>query len=219
MVLRHSGLLILLLMCGAATAQTQYVSDDLVITMRTGPSTQNAIIRNLRSGDAVSVLETNDDGYSRVRLADGDTEGWVLTRYLTSDRVARDLLAVAERDLATARTRVQELESELATVSGDLQETRSELTETSSQNSSMSTELADIRQASANAVALRDQNESLRRRVNELTAQLDRTSMENAELASRSRQNWFVVGAAVLLAGVVMGLIAPTFRRRRTTSW
>lgn len=203
----------------AAAAQRQYVSDELVITLRTGPSTQNAIIRNLNSGDVVNVLEDNGDGYSRVRLEGSGTEGWVLTRYLTPDPVASQLLAVAQRNLANAEERVRELETELAAASGELRQTRSELDNTASRNSSITSELENIREASANAIELRDQNESLRRRVNELTAQLDRTTMDNAELASRSRQNWFVVGAAVLLAGMVIGLVAPSFRRRRTTNW
>lgn len=219
MFFRSFTLIASLVVCCTATAQRQYVSDDLVITMRTGPSTQNAIIRNLRSGDVVNLLESNNDGYSRVRLEGTDTEGWVLTRYLTPDPVASELLASAERNLATAQARVADLETQLAEVSGQLQETRAELNNTTSQNSSISSELADIREASANAIELRDRNESLRRRVNELTAQLDRTTMDNAELASRSRQNWFVVGAAVLIAGIVIGLVAPSFRRRRSTKW
>ena len=219
MFFRGFSLIALLAVCGTAAAQRQYVSDDLVITMRTGPSTQNAIIRNLRSGDVVTLLESNNDGYSRVRLEGTDTEGWVLTRYLTPDPVASQRLGAAERNLATAQARVAQLEAELAAVSGQLQDTRTRLDTTTSQNSSISSELADIREASANAIELRERNESLRRRVNELTAQLDRTTMDNAELASRSRQNWFVVGAAVLVGGIVIGLVAPSFRRRRSTKW
>jgi SH3 domain protein len=50
------------------------------------------------------------------------------------------------------------------------------------------------------------------RQVEELTA-------ANGELSGRSRQNWFIVGAAVLFGGIVIGLIAPTLRRKRRSDW
>jgi SH3 domain protein len=42
---------------------------------------------------------------------------------------------------------------------------------------------------------------------------------DNARLGSRNNQNWFVVGAAVLLAGIVVGLVAPSLRRKRRSDW
>lgn len=202
------------------SAQTLYVSDELLITLRTGPSTQNAVTRNLRSGEAVTVLEENDEGnYARVRVQGSGEEGWVLTQYLVPERSSRERLAVAERNLAEARGRISELQAELEAMTGELDATRSSLAETESANTAIGAELADIRRASANAIELQDRNEALQRRVNGLQAELERATMENVELASRSRQNWFVVGAAVLLGGIVIGLIAPSLRRRRTSSW
>jgi SH3 domain protein len=111
------------------------------------------------------------------------------------------------------------LETELADLRTELGTTRTTLEEERASGSEISAELADIREASANAVALRDQNEMLRRRVNELTAEVEAMVIENSRLASRSRQNWFVVGAAVLVGGIVIGLIAPSLRRTRRSSW
>ena len=85
------------LLTAAAAAQSLYVSDELVITLRTGPSTGNAIVTNLRSGDLVEVLEVDaDSGYSRVRAGDG-SEGWALSRFLTEQMIARHQLAATSR--------------------------------------------------------------------------------------------------------------------------
>jgi SH3 domain protein len=149
----------------------------------------------------------------------GDLEGFVLSQYLTPTPVARDRLVLAERNLETARERVAALEAQVRDLEAELATTRNTLDSAQSTNSDISTELEDIRTASANAIALRDQNETLRRRVNELNVQTDTMAMENAELASRSRQNWFVVGAAVLFGGIIIGLVAPTLRRKRRSSW
>jgi SH3 domain protein len=203
-----------------ALAQRMYTSDELIVLLRTGPSIENAIIRNMRPGTALDILEEDaGNSYSRVRLTGSDVEGYVLTQYLTPERAARDLLAEAERTLATTRARVQDLETELAELRTELDTTHATLEEERASGSEVSAELADIREASANAVALRDQNEMLRRRVNELTAEAEAMVIENSRLASRSRQNWFVVGAAVLIGGIVIGLIAPSLRRTRRSSW
>jgi SH3 domain protein len=203
-----------------ALAQRMYTSDELIVLLRTGPSIENAIVRNMRPGTALDVLEEDaGNSYSRVRVAGSDVEGYVLTQYLTTERAARDLLTEAERNLATTRARVQDLETELAELRAELGATRATLESERASGSAVSAELAAIREASANAVALRDQNEVLRRRVNELTAEAEAMAFENSRLASRSRQNWFVVGAAVLVGGIVIGLIAPSLRRTRRSSW
>ncbi|MGD8927068.1 MAG: hypothetical protein PVG20_09465, partial [Thioalkalispiraceae bacterium] len=74
---RKSILISLILACLLplqAYAANKYVSDHLVITMRTGQGNQFEIIKTLISGTKLEVLEETDTGYTKVRLADG-TEG------------------------------------------------------------------------------------------------------------------------------------------------
>jgi SH3 domain protein len=68
-------------------------------------------------------------------------------------------------------------------------------------------------------VEIRDQNQRLQQRVVQLERQVDELTADNERLARRSNQNWFVVGAAVLLAGIVIGLVAPSLRRKRRSDW
>jgi len=200
-------------------AQTRYVSDELVITVRTGPSTRNAIIRNLNTGDAVTILEVNEaEGYSRVRTDTG-VEGWVLTQYLTDTPAARDRLVTAERQLAQARERVSELESRVAELGDQLATITQRMQEAESAASDLGSELADVRNVSANALTIRDQNESLRRRLNERDQMVEQLTLENANLSGRANREWFLLGAGVLVAGMVIGLIAPSLRRKRRTDW
>lgn len=202
-----------------ASAQTRYVSDELTITVRTGPSTQNAIIRNLTTGDAVTVLEQSDDGnYVRVRTETG-VEGWVLGRYLTDTPVARDQLATAQRQLTQARERVQELESSVTDLTTQLDSVTQRMQEAESAATDLNSELVDVRSASANALTIRDQNESLRRRLNDREQLIEALTNENTSLASRANREWFLIGAGVLVAGIVLGLIIPSLRRKRRTNW
>lgn len=210
----------LLLWAISADAQRMYVTDELVITLRTGPSTQNTVIANLRTGDSLEALEVNEEaGYTRVRtIGDGD-EGWVLTRYLMSEPATDQQLAVSEQALGQARSRTGELEAEVAQLTADLDASNSALGAAEESHRSVSADLENIREASANVIELQTRNDSLRRSNTELAAEVDALSIETSRLGSRNRQNWFVVGALVLAFGIVIGLVAPSLRARRRSNW
>jgi SH3 domain protein len=219
-VLRGCVLGLLLLVGAIAQAQTLYVSDNLVVELRRGPSTEYRILRNLQAGEAVEVLEQDsDNGYSRVRVSDQGTEGWLLTRFLTPEPIARDKLASAERNLAAARAQVAELEQRAADLSVELGRTTAELEQARGVHGEVSAELAQIRSASANVLEITEQNEIMRQRLAERDREVERLTLENGVLASRNNQNWFIVGAGVLLGGIVIGLIAPSLRRKRRSDW
>ncbi len=209
----------LMMVAATAVGQTLYVSDQLVITVRTGPSTENSIITNLVTGDVVEVLQANaETGYTRVRIQSG-VEGWVLGRYLVATPVSQDRLIIAESDLAEAQATVAMLEGSVAMLAAELEVTGRRLEETETENASLTKELADLRAASENVLSIRDQNESLRRRLNERNEEAELLAIDNDRLRSRATRDWFIAGGGVLLAGIIVGLIAPGLRRRRRSQW
>jgi SH3 domain protein len=211
---------VVLLLAAGAQAQTRYVTDHTLVELRRGPSIEYLILRNLEAGMAVQVLEQDSDsGYSRVRVQDQGTEGWVLTRFLQPDPIARDRLAAAERGLAAAKARTTELEQQVQTLSAELGSTKSDLEQTRTNHEQVSKDLADLRAASANVVEIRDQNESLRQRLIQREREVEELTAANTQLTSQDRQNWFIVGAGVLFGGVIIGLIAPSLRRKRRSDW
>jgi SH3 domain protein len=219
MAARWIGLAVLLF-AAAANAQTRYVSDRTIVELRRGPSTEFLILRNLEAGEAVQVLEQNESaGYTRVKVADQGTEGWILTRFLTAEPIARDRLAAAERNLTAARARVGELEQQVATLTADLAARQTELDETRTNHSTVSQELTEIRSAAANVVQITEQNESLRQRLIQRDREVEELAATNASLTGRSSQNWFIVGAGVLFGGIVIGLVVPSLRRKRRSDW
>jgi SH3 domain protein len=219
MAARWIGLAVLLI-AAAANAQTRYVSDRTIVELRRGPSTEFLILRNLEAGEAVQVLEQNQAaGYTRVKVADQGTEGWILTRFLTAEPIARDRLAAAERNLDAARTRVGDLEQQVATLTADLTARQMELDETRTGHATVSQELAELRDSSTNVVQITEQNESLRQRLIQRDREVEELTATNASLSGRSSQNWFIVGASVLFGGIVIGLVAPSLRRKRRSDW
>lgn len=217
-MLRMAALVCLLLGPSAALAQIRYISDNIPVTLRTGASVEYRILRNMPAGLRVEVIGVDaENGYSRVRVVDDGTEGWVLTRYLQSEPVARERLAGIERNLAAARQRAAELENQVAMLTEELARVRSEREATAPID--LPDELRDVRAAAPEGIGTREQNEQLRRRLAEAEERISRLAMENTELASDARQSWFLAGAGVLIAGVVLGLVAPNFRRKRRSSW
>lgn len=221
MRLRWVGLLFLALGIAAqAEAQTRYVTDRTQVELRRGPSTEYRILRYLEAGDRVEVLEQNEaQGFSRVKVGDGDTEGWIPTASLIAEPIARERLAAAERNVASARERVTALEAQNQELTRDLAAARTELEQVRTNHGTVSRELAELRTAAANVVEIRDNNTSLQQRLIQRDREVEQLTADNARLGGRNNQNWFVVGAAVLLGGIVIGLVAPTLRRRRRSDW
>ncbi len=200
-------------------AQTRYVTDQTEITLRSGQSTRHAIKRMLDSGTRVQVLERDpDSGYVRVTLPDG-TDGWVLGRLLMDEPAARDQLAAmrqrvegfddVERGL---REQITDLEAENATLSANLSNVQG-------QNATLSTDLEQVRNTSRNALNIASENDVLKARVADNEETIDLLMAENAELKTRATQRWFLIGAGVIVAGIILGLLLPRMRPRRRSSW
>jgi SH3 domain protein len=100
-----------------------------------------------------------------------------------------------------------------------LSTTKTDLDQTRTTHGEVSKELADIRVAAANVVGIRDENKDLREQLARRNDQVERLTRENESLSGRTRQSWFLVGAGVLVGGIVIGLVAPSLRRRRRSEW
>ena len=199
--------------------EVRYVTDRLSITLRAGKGTGFRILRMLPSGARVTVLETDpESGWSRVRLESG-LEGWVLTRYLMREPSARERLARAEAQAAKARERAAALEAEVRRLKAERDAARREAAAQRARAEKAERELARIRRLSAESLRLAESHERMRRQVLDLERELRLALEENDALRDRTARDWFMAGAGVLLAGIVVGLVLPRIRWRRRSSW
>lgn len=213
------ALTLLLGLIPVVSAETLYVSDRLEIQMRTGKGNQFRILRMLPSGTPLEVLEHDrENGYSKVR-SPGGVEGWVLTRFLMNEAAAREQLADAEKKLARLELENRKLNAafgELKTEKGSTEKERSELDR---ENRKISQELEEIRRTASSALAIDAENKELKSRIVAYERQLQTLQQENAGLKDRTARDWFMVGAGVVLLGMVIGLIIPRIRWRKKSSW
>jgi len=207
------------LFAGQAMAETRYVSDTLEITMRSGKGTSYGITRMLRSGTQLTVLEEDKkSGYTQVRTKSGK-EGWVLTRFLMKTPAARDRLAAAEKKLAELELENRKLDTAMTSLKEEKSKLSKNLGSLDSESRKVSQELAEIKRTASSALAIDSENKDLKGRVVALERRLQTLQQENEGLKNRTARDWFMVGAAVVLLGIIVGLIIPRIRWRRKSSW
>jgi SH3 domain protein len=198
-------------------AETKYVVDHLIITLRSGQSTQHQILSTLPSGTKLEVLETAEK-YSKVRAPDG-TEGWVLNQYITKTPTAKIRLTAAEAKLAKLETENKRLKEELSTTSQKEGAVSQELGKLRQENKKQNEELTHLRRVAAKPLKLENENQRLKKQLVELENERELLSRENQVLRDSSDREWFLTGAGVIIGGIIIGLIAPSLRPRKKSSW
>lgn len=203
----------------SAMAESAWVSDRFEITLRSGPSTSNAIQLMLGSGTELEVLESDpESGYSRVRTG-GGTEGWVLTRYLMSEPAARDQLAALTSQLTSEASRGSSLNTQLGAIRSEYETATRRIETLESQNADLQNELGDIKRTAANVLAINNQNKELREQLAAEEIRVATLEQENRELGSQTTRYWFMSGALVLVIGMVLGLWLPRIRWQRRSRY
>ena len=202
-----------------SSAETpRYVSDQLEITMRNGQGVNFAIKRVLTSGDRLDLLEEGSTGYSKVRTIEG-VEGWVLARYLMNAPSVRNLVASSAQKVAT-------LELELAETIEELQSLSKKVTTSTKENlmlketaQRLKKELDSIKTTASSSIALNNENIQLKEKIQQSDHSMQALVLENTAMKNSEGQSWFLTGVAVLLGGIILGLILPRLRFQRKNNW
>lgn len=202
-----------------AAAQTAWVTDQFEITLRTGPSTTNAIERMLASGTGLVVLEEDEElGYTRVRTS-GGAEGWVLTRYLMTEPSAREQLERLSEQLTDASAEGASMTSQLTAIRGQYETAAQNIRQLERDKAELQSQLEDITRKAANTLAIDEQNQRLQQQLTDAEIRISLLEQENEQLISQTNRNWFITGALVLFGGVLLGLILPRLKFQRRSRY
>lgn len=218
--LQLTGVLLFgLSLSATAQAESAWVSDVFEVTLRTGPSTSNAIQLMVESGTELEVLEDDADaGYTRVRT-NGGTEGWVLTRYLMSEASARQQLQTLTQQLTSANASGTSRESQLGAIRGEYDTAKSRIAELERSEAALQKDLAEIRQTAANTLAIDSQNKNLQQQLTDTEIQVSVLEQANDTLSGQTTRNWFITGALVLFGGVLLGLVLPRMKWQKKSRY
>lgn len=199
-----------------------YVRDTLYVPLRSGQSSEHAIIhRGLASGTAVTLLEqVEDSGYSRVRLENG-TEGWLPTQYLVSEPIAADRLESVERELLELEEQYQRALLRLQDAEAAATEAANEQAALAANQGALQRELDRITLLAAETIAIEQANQGLMAEQDSLRAEIDALSVINQTLRGDANQIWYVAGAGTVLIGLLFGFYAARriYQRRSISGW
>ncbi|WP_198263689.1 TIGR04211 family SH3 domain-containing protein [sulfur-oxidizing endosymbiont of Gigantopelta aegis] len=210
--------LFLLLISSTSMALVQYVSDELVINMRSGKGNGFKIIKIVKSGTPLTVLE-KDAGYTRARTPQG-VEGWVLSRFLIKTPVARTLLSKAQSDVAQMKEKYDAMEGKLKTITVERDTLSSSEKQLLDYKEKLNVELTKLKKIAARPMQLEAENDQLRNDLVKIEAENRILKQEYQTLEDNSDQEWFMTGAGVLFGGMILGLIFPKLRSgQKKANW
>jgi len=208
----------------ATHADRRYVSDMLIITLRTGQGREYKVIKTLKTDTPVEVLEESEE-YLRVRTDEGE-EGWVAKQYISSEVPKSIIIGGLKEEAGKLNTRIEEFEKDQASlleqfeVATQSHAVKVEELEKSASNrkkeaSRLKIELAQITKKhntlidqSKNVVDLISEQKRLQAKNVNLDTRVEHLQKENADLRNTRRLQWFLVGGGVFFIGWIAGKVS-----------
>ena len=204
---------------GSVYAETAYVSDELKIPLRSGASNGHRIIKFLQSGTALNVVETSEDGqFTQVEV--GDKSGWVLTENIMNVPSGRDRLEAANKTFAQSKQQMKKLENTVAELKAEIRQLKDEKSTLQNERTNLSNSLDDLKITAANPLALSKKNKQLKDELAKVRANEEMLEKDNQQLRSNVMQEWFIIGGAVSIGSLLLGIILTRINwRRKRDSW
>lgn len=203
--------LLLFLSASSLAQEVRFISEKQHVPLRSGQGEQYRIVhRGLASGLRLEVDEVDEEtGYSHVTTPNG-TQGWIRSQYLVSEEPAR-------LQLARSRQRNQALQAEQS----GLQATNEQLLASQAQFEKTTTELAELKRISGNALALDTNNRRLIQELEVLKTRIEVLEGDNLRMAESNESEAFYNGVLAVLLGVIITLLIPRLwpKRRPSSSW
>jgi SH3 domain protein len=188
-------------------AETRYVTDSFKLPMRSGGSANHRIVRMVPSGTPLEVLETNDEGFVKVRTPER-VVGWMLIRDLMNEASPRDRVLQLEG-------RVTVLEEENQTLRGE----NESVSVIQNNLTRCSEELAEIRNTASQTLAIEENNRQLQQEMAGMREQMERLEQQNSALRDDKSHSWFLAGAGVVSGSLFLGFVIPLIPWRRKRRW
>ncbi len=230
--LKIAGALLAIFICGITTtwAETLYVSDQLVVSLREQPQKGSASVTYLKTDMAVEVLEETGD-YVKVRTKAGEN-GYILKKYLTSatpksiiiktlkserDRLADKSGAMQKQvtEAASKNNKSQhDLAAQLEESHKNIENLQAELSKSQADLKSTNNNFEKLKNDAKNVIEITKERDQLREENQELTTSIADLEVEVSNLTKTGAIKWFIAGAIVLLLGWLIGKGSGSRRRR-----
>ena len=213
-------LLTLVTVTSYAAVEKRYVSDKLWLQLRSGPGNDFRILKALPSGEHLIFGEqTEDKNYTKV-TTDKGVEGWVLTRFLEDEPVAKEKLILSQRELVKVKAELDTLKQQSNALSEEKSSLSGDHSSLTREKKALEKELNRIKEISANALQLDSKNTKLTKRNQELEIELETFTADNTRLKDNKERTFMIIGGGLIIFGIFLGLAIPAMRGgRKAASW
>ena len=206
--------IIILISSLSAQAEHMYVTDVLKVTLRTGPSLNNKIIKMVESGQKIEVIEPGQE-WSLVRLDDG-MEGWILNRYMISDETNKIKLVKLESNYLKLKAKFSSIFEENSELKTENKKLGSELSDTKKELEKIRNNYESLKAESAEFLTLQSNFGKVSKQLTEQTQKAAKLEEQVSNLEVSYYIKWFLAGSGVLFVGFILGF--STKRKRRQPS-
>jgi len=214
---RITGLIVGLLLSATAHSATVYISDIQFVAIREGlDNNTRAVERGLKSGTPLEVLEQSE-GYTKVRTPNGN-EGWVADYFLSDNIITRDQLDAMQTELDKSAASREEIAKSLSLSQGKIQELNNLNNTLKEENNTLKQQLQEAVNLTKKAQVIVSQNNDASYQLESLKQQADAAIAQSEKLQDTTQQQWFVIGAATLFGGLLLGTLLPMLRRKKNNS-
>ena len=198
-----------------------YVMNPTKITLRKGPGVTEKIITMLRQDEPVEVLETKK-GWSHVRLLETNRqnkEGWVVSGYLVNRVPWKIQTGLLKEENTLLKEKLNKIEKEWRELSGEREELSGKLEKNGTALDTVRKRYETLKKEASSFLKLKKKYETTKTKMEVAQATTEKLTEENAVLKSSQRNTWFLTGAAVLLVGLIFGLIMGRQQKKRKSSY
>jgi SH3 domain protein len=207
------------MLVSAVMADTQYVSDLMIISVKEGQDLDSPVIGYLRSAASVEVLEETGE-LMRIRTEDG-TQGWVRKKFIVKDKPKAIIIRELEEKIALLEGDIKTLQqgSDSESLTNTIREYKQQIeTLTTSLENEKKTTLSlqkNLQEVNATYQALVNTHKNAAETLKELASIKDENQALKDKIAAMPPINstpmlsgnmkWFLIGGGVLLLGFLMG--------------
>jgi SH3 domain protein len=212
-------------------AETRYVSDRLIISIRDGQDQNAAVLGYLETGAPVDILEEKEN-LLKIRTEDG-IEGWVRAQYIVSEKPKPLIIEGLKNEIKALNEEIQNIKNEKESASDKLSESKKiyqekieELKEEVSINQKFAAKAksdsieinkkySTLLKNSENTEKLIGEVERLKKLNIELNTQLKSLRKDRKNPLKSNTIQSFIAGAGVLLFGFLLGGSARKKKRAK----
>ncbi len=202
-------------------AETRYVSDFLIINLKTQINSPYSTVARISTGDALEILDEQEK-YYKVKTATGKI-GWVQTKYTTDKLPKKVIIQQLEKKIAELKRErkngvvkfIQDnknLSTQLQLAEKTIRDQESKIQKLTEVNKILHN--IDPKKYQAMTILAKD----LKKQTSQLQQQIQILKKDNDRLRDNSRIFWFATGAVIFLTGILFGKM-PAKRQRKTLNF